>query len=57
MLEMMHHDTYANLYPMHTFFKSMHCIINFYADALWIGDFHLCNFFVFLKAASESNFN
>ncbi len=38
MLEMMHHDTYAILYPMHIFFKSMHCIINFYADALWIGE-------------------
>ncbi len=35
----MHRDTNANLYPMHTFFKSMHRIINFYANApMWIDE-------------------
>ncbi len=29
----MHRDTNGNLYTMH-FFKSMHHILNFYADAL-----------------------
>ncbi len=36
MLEMMHHDRNANLYPMHTFFKSMHRVVNFYDANLWI---------------------
>ncbi len=37
MSETMHHDTNANLYPMHTFLKSMHRIVNFYGDApMWI---------------------
>ncbi len=33
MLEMIHHNANANLYMMHNFFKSMHRIVNFYADA------------------------
>ncbi len=39
MLETMHCDTNANLYPMNTFLKSMHHIVNFYADVLmWISE-------------------
>ncbi len=40
MLQMMHRDINANLYPMHTF-KLMHRIANFYADTpVRIGEFY-----------------
>ncbi len=39
MLETMHRDTNVNLYPMNTFFKSMHHIVNFYANVrMWISE-------------------
>ncbi len=35
----MHRDTNVNLYPMNTFFKSMHHIVNFYANVrMWISE-------------------